>query len=69
MFYMAIDWTKIYEKYKGLWVALKEDQVTVISSGKTLREAWQKAKDKGYDKPIMFRVPSEIVPFVGGFFA
>ncbi|KKW22192.1 MAG: hypothetical protein UY65_C0030G0001, partial [Parcubacteria group bacterium GW2011_GWA2_51_12] len=20
---MAIDWTQIYEKYKGLWIALK----------------------------------------------
>ena len=36
---MAIDWTQIYEKYKGLWVALKDDEQTVISSGKTLREA------------------------------
>lgn len=43
---MAIDWTHIYKKYKGLWVALKDDEVTVISSGKTLDEAAQKAEKK-----------------------
>ena len=30
---MAIDWTKIYRKYKGLWVALDKDEKTVIASG------------------------------------
>ena len=61
----AIDWTKIYDKYKGLWVALEEDEVTVIASGKTAREAWEKAREKGYEKPIMFRVPTEIIPYIG----
>lgn len=64
---MAIDWTKIYEKYKGLWVALKDDQVTVIASGRTVKEAVEKAREKGFERPIMFRVPSEIIPFIGGF--
>ncbi len=64
---MAIDWTKIYDKYKGLWVALQDDQVTVISSAQTLKEALEKAQEKGYKQPIMFKVPSEIIPFVGGF--
>ena len=35
---MAIDWTKNFKKYKGLWVALKKDQVTVVASGKTAKE-------------------------------
>lgn len=64
---MAIDWTKIYEKYKGLWVALKDDQVTVVGSGKTLRDALEQAKGKGYQKPIMHRVPTKIIPYIGGF--
>lgn len=64
---MAIDWTKIYKKYKGLWVALKTDEKTVIASGKTAKEAWEKAREKGYKKPIMFRVPTAILPYVGGF--
>ena len=62
---MAIDWTKIYEKYKGLWVPLKDDQVTVLASGKTAKEAWDKARETGYQKPILFRVPTEIVPYIG----
>lgn len=62
---MAIDWTNIYEQYKGLWVALLDDEQTVVGSGKTAREAWERAKEKGHVKPIMFRVPTEIVPYIG----
>ena len=62
---MAIDWTKIYKKYKGLWVALKDDLKTVIASGKTVREVMEKAKKKGYKEPILFRVPTEIIPYIG----
>ncbi len=64
---MAIDWTKIYKKYKGLWVALEDDEVTVIASGKSAKEAWDKAQGRGHEKPIMFRVPTEIMPYVGVF--
>jgi len=63
---MAIDWTHIYKKYKGLWVALKDDEVTVISSGKTLDEAAKKAEKKGFGEPIFFRVPKAVTYFVGG---
>ena len=66
-YYMAIDWTKIYKKYKGLWVALLDDEKTVIASGKTATSAWEKAQKSGHKKPIMFRVPSEIIPYVGNF--
>ncbi|PIR91811.1 hypothetical protein COX74_02995 [bacterium (Candidatus Gribaldobacteria) CG_4_10_14_0_2_um_filter_41_16] len=64
---MAIDWTKIYKKYKGLWVALKKDEKTIVASGETIKEALEKAKARGYEKPIMFRVPTEIMPYIGGF--
>lgn len=64
---MAIDWTKIYQKHKGLWVALKNDEVTVISAGKTLKEVSKKAKNKGFDNPIFFRVPAKIIPYIGAF--
>ncbi len=33
---VATDWTKIYKNYQGLWVALKDDEETVIASGKSL---------------------------------
>ena len=65
--HMAIDWTHIYKKYKGLWVALKDDEVTVISSGKSAKEAWDKALKKGFQKPILTRMPEKLLPFVGSF--
>ena len=62
---MAIDWTDIYEKYKGLWVALKEDEKTVVGSGTTLTEALKEAQGYGYKEPIVFRMPEKIMPFIG----
>lgn len=64
---MAIDWTKICQKYKGLWVGLKSDEKTVVASGKTVKEVMERAKRKRYKNPILFRVPTKIVPYVGGF--
>ncbi|KKQ90162.1 MAG: hypothetical protein UT12_C0001G0030 [Candidatus Curtissbacteria bacterium GW2011_GWC2_38_9] len=62
---MAIDWTKIFKKYKGMWVALKDDEKTVVASGKTAKEAWEKAQKKGFRKPILTRMPAKIIPYVG----
>ena len=62
---MIKDWTRIQKKYKGLWVALANDEVTVVGSGKTLREAMEDARRKGYEKPTFTRMPEKIVTFVG----
>ena len=62
---MAIDWTKIYKQHKGFWVALKEDEKTVLASGKTAKEAWAKAIEKGYKKPILMRMPGKLATYVG----
>ncbi len=62
---MAIDWTRIVVKYKGLWVALKDDEKTVISSGKTVKEVMEKAGKKGFSLPILFRVPTKVMPYIG----
>ncbi len=64
---MAIDWTKIYKKYKGLWVALKDDKKTVVASGKTVKQVMGRAQEKGYTQPILFRVPTKVIPYVGSF--
>ena len=61
----AIDWTKIYKIYRGKWVALMDDEITVISAGKTLDETAQKAKKKGFKDPIFMNVPKRLLPFVG----
>jgi hypothetical protein len=60
---MAIDWTPIFEKYKGLWVALKADEQTVVGSGKTLQQALEEASRNGYDEPIVTRMPGERITF------
>lgn len=61
----AIDWSKIYKKHKGLWIALAKDEITVLASGKTAKEAWDKALRKGYRKPIMTRMPERLITYVG----
>ena len=62
---MAIDWTTIYEEYKGLWVALKDDEQTVVGSGKTLQKALEEASKNGYDEPIVTRMPKDLTYFIG----
>lgn len=63
----SIDFTQVSKKYRGLWVGLKADQKTVIASGKTVEEVVDKARKKGFERPILFRVPTKIVPYVGSF--
>ena len=62
---MAIDWTTIYKKYKGLWVALLDDEITVVGSGISLSKALDEAKKRGADNPIVMKVPTEILPYIG----
>ena len=64
----AINWTKIYKKYKGLWVALLKDEITVVGHGKTLKEAKEMALKNGYDHPIFTRMPLNLGPSMGGAF-
>ena len=62
---MAIDWTEIYMKYKGLWVALLDDEKTVVGSGKTLKETIENARKMGHKNPIVTRVPEDTKAYVG----
>ena len=62
---MPIDISKVFEKYKGQWVAFKEDEKTVIGNGKTAKEALQKALSKGYKSPILARMPIELTNYIG----
>jgi hypothetical protein len=60
----AIDWTHLFEKYRGKWVALAEDEVTVIGCGSTAKEAHQ-AGLKHTKVPILHRVPDTLDVFAG----
>ena len=62
----AIDWTPLYKKYKGLWVALLKDEMTVVGYGKTLKQAKERALKKGYDHPIFTRMPANLSAYMGG---
>jgi hypothetical protein len=62
---MPIDWSKMYLKYKGLWVALQDDYTTVIASGPTPEAALKLAKQKGVSDPFLTRVPEKLAPFAG----
>jgi hypothetical protein len=55
-----IDWTKLYEKYEGLWVALDGDSETVVGTGATAEQALVEAKSKGFAEAAVTYVPREI---------
>jgi hypothetical protein len=62
---MGIDWTKIQRKYKGMWVALSDDEKTVLASGANAKEAYDKARKAGHNDPILTRMPEELTAYVG----
>ena len=65
---MTKNWAKIIKKYKGQWVALAEDETTVVAASKDAKIAYAMAQKKGLKVPIMFSVPLTIKPHIGGIF-
>ncbi len=51
---MAIDWTQLVRQYKGLWVGLKDDEKTVVASGKTVKEVLEASKREGIEHPSKY---------------
>jgi hypothetical protein len=62
---MNTTFTDVYEKYKGLWVALTEPLNEVISADKSPKKAFEDAVNKGYKNPTLFKVPLENMPYIG----
>ena len=62
---MAKDWSQLYKKYKGLWVALADDELTVLGAGETVKEAIAKAKIKSSQAPILTRMPLTLDAYAG----
>ena len=60
-----INWTPIFEKYPGKWVALKHDEKTVVVASKSAKVAFEKARKAGVKVPILMKVPTESLPYVG----
>lgn len=59
------DLTPLYKKYKGQWVALKADEVSVISHGNKASDVRNEAAKKGFSKVILFKVPTKLLSYVG----
>lgn len=52
----ALDRTKVFKKYQNKWVAFTDND-KVISVGSTLVEALSKAIKKGFDNPVVTKIP------------
>jgi hypothetical protein len=59
------DWTHLFAQYRGQWVALAEDEVTVLGAGATAKEALAASATMGSPEPILYRVPDNLDTFVG----
>lgn len=59
-----MDFTNIFKKYKGLWVALSPDETRVLGKGKNAKKAFEEAKKKSAQIPYMFKVPTKLIPYV-----
>jgi hypothetical protein len=59
----SIDWTGLYLKYKGLWVARDKDNETVVGKGATAEQAYQEAHSKGFDEAALTYIPTEVLDF------
>lgn len=60
-----IDYSPIFKKYPGRWVALKSDEKTVVAASRSANKVFQEAKEEGIKEPILFKVPTKSVPYIG----
>jgi hypothetical protein len=61
---MAKDWTHLFEKYRGKWVALAQDETTVLAAADTAKEAYAAALKRS-SLPILHHVPDRFELFAG----
>lgn len=57
---------KTWQEHRGKWVALAQDEETVVAVGDSAKAVWDEARSKGYDKPILAYRPTELVGYIGG---
>ena len=60
-----INWTSLFKHYKGQWVALGDDEVSVIASSDSVKKVLLLSAKKGLKNPILFKVPKKNVTYVG----
>ena len=54
------------KKYAGKWIAWNHNHTRIIASARTFGEARSAAQTKGETDPLLDKVPSADVRFVGG---
>ena len=55
----ATNWTHLMEQYRGQWVALADDETTVLVAAATAKEAHQAALRRA-KSPILYHVPETL---------
>ncbi len=60
-----MDYTKIYKKYSGKWIALDKTLKKVVAYDKDVNKTFKKALEGGIEKPTLFKVPKKNLPYVG----
>ncbi|MGI8568370.1 MAG: hypothetical protein ACR2KT_04535 [Methylocella sp.] len=57
---MTKDWTDIFNRYHGMWLAFDEDEKTVLAAARTAKQALSEAIAKGFPTPLLYRVPDTL---------
>jgi hypothetical protein len=57
------DWSQLFANHRGQWVALADDEVTVLAAAPTAKAALAASASKGSPKPILYRVPDTLDTF------
>ena len=60
-----VDLRKILDENTSGWLALTQDNKKKIASGKTLHEVLEKAKEKGFRNPSVFKIPNLKTAYIG----
>ena len=61
---MTQDWTELFECYRGKWIALADDETTVLAAADTAKDAFFKGQAFSAT-PLLYRVPDTLDAFVG----
>jgi Family of unknown function (DUF5678) len=61
---MPKDWTHLVQRYPGKWVALGDDETTVIASADSAKEALKAAAAQS-PSPFLYHVPESLDAFMG----
>jgi Family of unknown function (DUF5678) len=56
----AKDWSELFAEYRGQWVALADDEVTVLAAAATAKDALAASAARGAREPILYRVPETL---------